>query len=138
MNGGNNNEKKVLSLLLCGAILLGNALTVVADTGVSSTMAWSVYASGSGLVDGSTEGIYYNLTGTHMTMTVSSLSGAGTKIVELRRKAGILSYGYGTNDIDLVQSYGWSPTTSSTQYYFIAYGGNASTSQKIVSKIHNH
>jgi hypothetical protein len=132
--------KKLTSAVLLGAVLFGNALAVHADTGVATWMSWHVYSSGSGVVDGSKNGAYYTLTPGNVHLDITSLSGKGTKDLELRRKAGLLTYGSGSYSISEngIGKYQWNISTSSSYYYYVASGGNADSDQSIEGITHDH
>ncbi|WP_027632046.1 hypothetical protein [Clostridium hydrogeniformans] len=131
-------KKKILAMLLCGGVLLGNTLTAFADSGAGVSMTWDTYDNGRGIIDGSKSGKYYSLTAGDVTLEATSVSGPGTKYLDLRRKSGLVSYGYGEVAIYGSGSYKWKVDRSSDSYFFIGRGGNAGSTQHISGKFHNH
>ncbi|MGL5646352.1 MAG: hypothetical protein ACRDDY_00755 [Clostridium sp.] len=134
--------KKLISTIMLSTIIL-SSVTVIAsaekmrDTGKVMDFSYKVYASGSGMVDGSQNNIFYKLTPGKVHANITSRSSSDIKL-ELVRKGSVFNKSYGSKQLSSTGNYVWDVDTDSSKYYFPAWGGARDTTQRVKGTMHDH
>lgn len=134
--------KKIISTMILSAVILGST-TIVAnaekarDAGKNISLSYKVYDSGSGMVNGSTNGYYYKLTTGKVHAKISSITSKSINL-ELVRKGTVFNKSYGTKVLSSTGNYVWDVDTDSDKYYFMAWGGPRNSTQTVKGVMHDH
>jgi len=136
----NKSLKKICLSLMLVILSIGYVgIIAKADTGKYSSMSWYSY-NGNGVLDGSVNGVYYNLTPGNVSFVVDSTSATSDYLVymDLRRERTGIDADYGTVTVSGAYTQRWYIDTSSSSYYIQAYSLNYNRYENIYGTMHDH
>lgn len=132
--------KKTCLFFMLAVLSLGYVgIIAKADTGTSSSMEWYSY-NGNGVLDGSLNGVYYNLTPGNVSFEVTSTNATSKYLLYMNLKRERIGFDadYGSKQLSGASTLRWEIDTSSSSYYIIAYSLNYNRNENIYGRMHDH